>query len=444
MKRSVAAILLFLTATVAQAGVFNTGSPSTTNNDDSCDIALLPAATLLLPYFEVDLAAAPGQGETTLFTITNVTHEAQAVAITLWTDLSFPVVTMHVYLTGYDTQSVNLYDVIQQGVLAPPRGTSASQDQGDFSIENPKLDVDNCFDLPGTIHPAIVTRIRSALTQGSVQAVGSFPACQAIGSVHTRASGYATIDVVGACNFTLPSDPAFAAQLRYDNVLVGDYQQVHGTQGSAQGGPLVHIRAIPEGDGASPVNLPRTFYGSLMPAANPTADRRQPLPAVYAAHWIDGGPGSFATDLKIWREGATGIGASCSDYHNRNSDIPLVEIAIFDEEENGIGLTRHDGICDPPPCPNPTLTSGRYDLDDEFPLPANDANAGWIYLNLDNPDRTGAQQAWVIASLRAENRYSVDVDALALGNGCSATEPVSIVATTESETFIGPLPNVNP
>jgi hypothetical protein len=29
-------------------------SPATTNNDDSCDISLLPAATLLLPYFEVE------------------------------------------------------------------------------------------------------------------------------------------------------------------------------------------------------------------------------------------------------------------------------------------------------------------------------------------------------------------------------------------------------
>jgi hypothetical protein len=28
--------------------------PTTTNNDDSCDIGVAPAATLLLPYFEVD------------------------------------------------------------------------------------------------------------------------------------------------------------------------------------------------------------------------------------------------------------------------------------------------------------------------------------------------------------------------------------------------------
>ena len=34
---------------------FDSGNPTTTDNDDSCDIGVAPAATLLLPYFEVDL-----------------------------------------------------------------------------------------------------------------------------------------------------------------------------------------------------------------------------------------------------------------------------------------------------------------------------------------------------------------------------------------------------
>src|SRR5437773_4778944 len=51
--------------------VFASGQPATTNNADSCDVAVMPAATLLLPYFDVDTAAAQGAGTTTLFTITN-------------------------------------------------------------------------------------------------------------------------------------------------------------------------------------------------------------------------------------------------------------------------------------------------------------------------------------------------------------------------------------
>ena len=106
---------------------FARGGPSTTNNDDSCDIALLPAATLLLPYFEVDLDATPGKGETTLLSITNTSPEERIALVTLWTDYSYPVLTFNVYLTGYDVQSLNLHDVIAKGELAPPHGTSPSR-----------------------------------------------------------------------------------------------------------------------------------------------------------------------------------------------------------------------------------------------------------------------------------------------------------------------------
>ena len=57
---------------IAANATFDDGGPATTNNDDSCDIGVAPAATLLLPYFEVDLDDPAG--ETTLFTITNVSN----------------------------------------------------------------------------------------------------------------------------------------------------------------------------------------------------------------------------------------------------------------------------------------------------------------------------------------------------------------------------------
>lgn len=66
MRLAMAAIVL-LTSIGAAA--------STIDNDDSCDISLLPAATLLLPYFEIDFDPDPYWGatsENTIFTITNV------------------------------------------------------------------------------------------------------------------------------------------------------------------------------------------------------------------------------------------------------------------------------------------------------------------------------------------------------------------------------------
>ena len=76
-----------------------TAGAATRNNDDSCDIGVVPAATLLLPYFEVDLDNP--NGEQTIFTITNVTNVDRIARVTLWTDYVYPVVTFNVQLTGY-------------------------------------------------------------------------------------------------------------------------------------------------------------------------------------------------------------------------------------------------------------------------------------------------------------------------------------------------------
>src|SRR5437867_4594877 len=100
--------------------------PATTNNNDSCDIGVYPAATLLLPYFEVDTAAVQGTSATTLFTITNTSRHPQIAHVTIWTDWAFPVLGFNIFLTGYDVQGINLYDVIVRGIIVPgaPSGTS--------------------------------------------------------------------------------------------------------------------------------------------------------------------------------------------------------------------------------------------------------------------------------------------------------------------------------
>src|SRR5947208_957860 len=114
---------------------FSTGQPATTNNNDSCDIGVTPAATLLLPYFEVDTAAAAGTGSTTLFTIVNTSRYPQIAHVTLWTDWSFPVLDFNIFLTGYDVQGINLFDVIVRGLVVPgtPAGTSIATVPGTAS-----------------------------------------------------------------------------------------------------------------------------------------------------------------------------------------------------------------------------------------------------------------------------------------------------------------------
>jgi hypothetical protein len=445
------------TGGVVADATFLTGSPATTNNDDSCDIGTAPAATLLLPYFEVDLASRAG--EQTLFTITNVSNEEQVAHITLWTDYSFPVIDFNVYLTGYDVQSINLYDVIALGQIAPTRGTGfedPGSPEGDESVDNPLVLEETCRSLPMQLRQEYITRMRQAFTQGSVPALGAAGACTDIGQVHTNAIGYATVDVASVCGTALPSDADYftaGGEALFDNVLIGDYQQVNSGQNFAQGNPMVHIRAVPEGgvpgDGTV-TNLTRTFYGRYQAPATPTADRRQPLPSQFAARWINGSTGSFETFYKIWREGdVTGL-SGCTAGNDVSSAGPdnitsVTEFVTFDEEENGIGAAPEEGPVSPPIELAFTLPeTGLYsEAGGTFPQLTNGAIAGWTYMNLDNVAGDDiASQNWVIVSMRAEGRYSVDFDAAWLGNGCS---PEALSSTFDNGPgIIGPAPNVTP
>src|ERR1051326_7325863 len=56
--------------------------PSTTNNNDTCDIGTTPAATLLLPYFNVDFGG--GNTSNTIFTVVNTSRFPQIAHVVLW------------------------------------------------------------------------------------------------------------------------------------------------------------------------------------------------------------------------------------------------------------------------------------------------------------------------------------------------------------------------
>jgi hypothetical protein len=499
--------------------------PTTTNNDDSCDIGTAPAATLLLPYFEVDVNPTV-QGQTTLFTITNVSRFPQIAHVTVWTDWSFPVLDFNIFLTGYDVQPINLFDIISRGFIGGTTGTgigssaspNARATSGGFTANqiagagttgtNPNIGSQpfrttefngntnflgsastTCVAgrLPGTLPAALATDVRALLTTGRSTGVGVScpgPSGEAqVGGNHggTVAIGYATIDVAATCSVALPIDPAyFTGEILFDNVLIGDYQDVNQSTVAgnyAGGNPLVHIRAIPEGGAAGvaavATNLPFTFYDRyLFPAVGTarTADRRQPLPSGFAARWISGTGAAFDTQYKIWREGfTTGTGAggasACTDYVV-NSAIPLVEVVRFDEHENA-GVAGVGVIVSPPTVSSPTLPeAARVPITSSlFPTVTGGSTdaGGWNYFNLSNggdafatttlgfqpynSTRPGfgtgvgvggavpgsfardVSQNWVILSMFAEGRYGVDQDANWLGNGCSPALPASSAGT---------------
>ncbi len=421
------------------------GSPVTIGNDDSCDIKVAPAATLLLPYFEVDLQNRTG--ETTLFTITNVTPFPQIARATIWTDRAFPVLTFNLFLTGYDVQAVNLFDVVHYGRIGAEGGTSSDADPGRRSADNDanaRLDTAACGQLPGLLPPQVLADLRTALTIGRTTACGT----ARVGNTHENAIGYVTIDVVRNCGTTRPVDAGyFSSEILFDNALIGDYQQVNPANNSAQGNTMVHIRAVPEGSLSATPGFRRTFYSRLQNGG--TGDRRQPLPTAFVAPWINGGLGELNTSFKVWREAMTGAGAGCAV--SDNASILYAEAVRFDEEGNSQNFSCDIIITVPPDwCTARSSTVTRFSNRDPNYVPPNHRGSlsGWVYFNLDRsfplagPYAGVAPQGWVVISSEAEGRFAVEYDATALGNGCSPSAPIT--AEDGGPPAIGPAPNVNP
>jgi hypothetical protein len=476
VKRCAFPLLLSFSVTAAFAGtgahtgatLVSTASPTTTNNDDSCDIAILPAATLLLPYFEVDFAAPPATATTTLFSVTNVSNLPQIAHVTLWTDWAFPVLDFNIFLTGYDVQTINLYDVIAHGGVQgttsnnPLGGPSPIGNRSAPNSANPNISLNGCNNLATDFGPSLTADIQSALTTG---VYNIYCNTTRVGGVHAFAVGYLTIDLVAVCSFTLPTSPSYYSELLFDNVLTGDYQGVsrNPVGGSyATGGSLVHIRAVPEGGAAGQVvatQLPYTFYDRYTPAASRTMDRRQPLPASFAARYIQNNSlNGFSTRLKIWREGVT-PGPSFCGGTSSNAAIDSADIVRFDEHENptiSITVCPFDACAMMPRTTFPA-TSAADSSAARFPSISSAAGdvGGWFYLNLNNfgsasysaqrnmtgtpPSQAGhsevfrgdaptvvrPSQNWVIYSMYSEGRISADASATPLGNGCSLSPGVN-------------------
>jgi hypothetical protein len=405
-------------------------SAQTIHNDDTCDLAVAPAATLFVPYFEVDVTSPVHRARTTLITVTNVSPSPQIARVTLWSDWAYPVLTFNVFLTGYDMQSINLYDVLVQGLIAT--NTEAPGELSSRNDSNPNLSPSiaaNCAraQAPSRLPEGTLQDVRAALMRGESAECGT----SRIGGSNDRAIGYATIDVVTDCTSTFPDEASyFAAELLFDNVLIGDVIAVDpsSTAGNyANAEPMVHIRAIPEGGpaGATPgTALPLTFYD----LHSRGGDRRQPLPSVFAARYIQGGTSGFLTNFLIWREPITGPNAVCSDYI-ANRGLEVAEYIRFDERENPTTNSPQVIITF---TPSPVTTSAVVAMNTrnpQFPPLTSGDIAGWMYLNLDNAGpynatrRPRRAQGWVGITMFAEGRYSAATRAVPLGNGCSPAVP---------------------
>jgi hypothetical protein len=428
MKTFVAALVFAFAATVASAQSHHV----VTANNASCDIGTYAAATLLLPYFDVDVKTQSTTAIDTIFTIINTSKYPQVAHVTIWTDLGYPAAGFNVFLTGYDAQTLSMFELLARGAFPV---TSSAVTTGSVSADNganPNFRAETlCGRVGGGVPQAMLQKLQGLLTTGTAE--GS--ECP-VGMSHKNAIGYVTIDVVNGCTALMPNDPAYYRDyLLFDNVLTGDYERINpnaATGNYAGGNPLIHIRAVPEGGPAgrsAVVPLPYTFYDRYTPADSRRFDRRQPLPSTFAARYIQGGPTGFMTNFAIWREGVVGPTQQKCDYA-KNAALPIAvtNVVRFDEHENPTVLA----VCGGQPCvaqampPVAQLSAGSATL--LPPLSGSGDVSGWVWFGLDHGRGKGAQnpysiarpsQNWVSIQMYAEGRYAVDFDATAMANGCT-------------------------
>ena len=449
-----------------------------------CTIDDVPAATLLLPYFEVDLDSQ--NGVQTLFSINNASAAAAIAHVTLWTDQSIPTLDFDVYLTGYDVQTINLFDIFKFGNL--PRTADRGADSGDAVSPSPPPGATQAaninpfvgpftpgtpteFDFGGSSGPCVaaytnpvldgtrITNLQAAHTGHNAPAYGG---CMGANYGDNIARGYVTVDSVTQCNLLFPSSATYFSGGIADtrNILWGDYFYVNSAQNFAQGETLVHVESCNTppanpavtapyvgfvGNGAG--NCPfapgeYTFYGRYAAVAG--QDQREPLSTTFASRYINGGVFNGGTDLIVWRDSKT-IPTGANGPHSCAtvpSWFPLnqSDVVAFDEQENPTDLCFTGDVVSPPlggaetcfPLEAQRVSLSGGNLIGSDPTPP--TPFGWIYLNLNStvsgityPAANPAiMQNWVTTVMDADGRFSVGFDAIQLDSACAATNVIFI------------------
>lgn len=335
-----------------------------------------PAATLLLPYFEVDLSNSAGR--TTRFWVNNASATAVMAHVTIWTDLSVPVYAFDIYLTGYDMQKVDMRNVLNGNL---PQTASAGQDPGDLiSPHGAKSQDINFSNCGGVLPPAVLsasdaTALRRALTgQSSTMLGGHCGGRSSPGFAH----GYVTIDTINQCvgDTQFPSTAGYFASIAtVQNVLWGDFSYANGTA-DLQGSPLVAVVAN-QTDPLTTTSGNYTFYGRYV--GWDASDHRSPLATNYAGRYNSG-----QTQAVVWRDPKIAQEpfpcASLPDWY------PLGQegFVVYDEQEHPVipKPTQYPVAPQPPLDPFVPFAAATQKVllgSTAFPLPF---TRGWIWYDL--------------------------------------------------------------
>ena len=253
-------VLTMLVAVAALAAIAAPASAIT------CTIDHKPAATLLVSYFQVAVSAvsnpAPGTSviggaagtdfADTFMTVLNASAEPELAHVTVWNRRSVPVLDFNIGLTGFDSLSWSMVQVLSGNL---PNNPAVEDAVGNA-----------CHDTAGSGHFVKFTGSASG-NDASASTVYSNPVftgfsfqlaaeldgtddCAAGGETSLAAdpdvlSGYVTIDMVNYCSFANPNDPNYyeANAIGFENALWGDYIFQSGAGVPTYGQPMIALEA---------------------------------------------------------------------------------------------------------------------------------------------------------------------------------------------------------
>jgi hypothetical protein len=400
-----------------------------------CAVDAVPAATLLLPYFEVDLGNS--LGSQTLFSINNASATAVLAHVVVWSDLSVPVLDFNIYLTGYDVQTISMRDLIVNGSV--PQTATAGQDPNDTISPQGLFSQDVNFAscqgvLPPPPLPSFFTaHLQAALTGRPSAILKGNCAGQSYGDNIAR--GYVTVDTVSNCSLRFPGDAGYFASggtgyATNQNVLWGDYLLIRTQTALFVGGTLVHVEADARNPATSTAGR-YTFYGRYVSWT--AVDNREPLATNFAARFMNGGGYTGNSLLAVWRDSKVNQGPfTCpATFGVRPAWYPLGQeaIVIFDEAEHPVVAQTFPFSPQPPVdtiSPFPAETQITLVGGPVLPVPF---TFGWLFLDLNTsvaaaganpPVDPLAAQAYVTGFDETNGRFGVGIEAIRLDSACAA------------------------
>jgi hypothetical protein len=406
----VSAALIGLTAVTAAGGRASpppgTSTGIAATDPSGCVVGATLGATLLFPYFEVDIADIGGV--TTLISVNNGLDSPGLARLVLWTDWGVPTLAFDIYLGPLDIQTINLRSVFN-GVV-PSTGQPAAVSEFPFCVVLPPFHENPALTDERTLH------LRSAHTGAPGPMDGL---CYGADHGDSIARGYITVDSVNMCggleSFDPANTPANTAINYFDNdrlgaiandrnLLWGDVIFIDDRNNAAQGTEAVSLWADPIEFSGSGIY---TFYGRFKGWV--AHDDRVPLPSAWVQRFLNGGPFEGGADLIVFRQPnhADAAPVTCD---GPPSWFPL-QATITTRDENGTQLVEHDTSL-------LGLATQRVSIDGLEPAVA--ATFGLVTISGDT------DQLWVQPVLTGLGRFGVGLNGGAVRTLCGEIPPTSV------------------